>query len=85
MRKYNLIFFAYPSSNEGRSSSFDHLLHLFQIFDPAQDWHTTSIEGKGFFTNEPGSQILGSPYSYKEQDGEIDTTSGTGSSAVTDG
>ncbi|XP_010135529.1 PREDICTED: interferon regulatory factor 1 [Buceros rhinoceros silvestris] len=49
---------------------------IFKIFDPAQDWHTTSIEGKGFFTNEPGSQILGSTYSYKEQDGEIDTTSG---------
>uniref|UniRef100_A0A8C3PS59 Interferon regulatory factor n=1 Tax=Calidris pygmaea TaxID=425635 RepID=A0A8C3PS59_9CHAR len=42
---------------------------------PTQDWHATSVGGKGFLTNEPGTQTMGT-YSYKEQDGEIDTTSG---------
>ncbi|KGL86969.1 Interferon regulatory factor 1 [Charadrius vociferus] len=41
-----------------------------------QDWHTTSVGGKGFLTNEPGTQTMCSTYSYKEQDGEINTTSG---------
>ncbi|XP_051487104.1 interferon regulatory factor 1 isoform X2 [Apus apus] len=48
---------------------------IFKL-EPAQDWHTTSVGGKGFLTNEPGSQSMGSTYSCKEQDGEIDTTSG---------
>ncbi|XP_006023623.1 interferon regulatory factor 1 isoform X1 [Alligator sinensis] len=39
-----------------------------------QDWHTTSIGGKGYLTNEPGTQSPCS-YMYKEQDAEIDTTS----------
>ncbi|NWU75061.1 IRF1 factor, partial [Onychorhynchus coronatus] len=55
---------------------FDHLLLLFQLLVPTQDWHSTSIGGKGFLTNEAGTQTLCSTYSYKEQDGEIDTTSG---------
>ncbi|NXO35673.1 IRF1 factor, partial [Locustella ochotensis] len=57
-------------------SSFYHLLLLFQLLGPAQDWHNTSIGGKGFLTNESGTQTLCSTYSYKEQDGDIDTTSG---------
>ncbi|NXP04039.1 IRF1 factor, partial [Thinocorus orbignyianus] len=48
---------------------------LSQLLEPAQDWHTTNVGGKGFLTNEPGTQTLGT-YNYKEQDGEIDTTSG---------
>ncbi|NXV05687.1 IRF1 factor, partial [Cettia cetti] len=57
-------------------SSFYHLLLPFQLLGPAQDWHNTSIGGKGFLTNESGTQTLCSTYSYKEQDGDIDTTSG---------
>ncbi|KAM7101711.1 interferon regulatory factor 1 [Ciconia boyciana] len=49
---------------------------IFKLLEPAQDWHTTSVGGKGFLTNEPGTQTMCSTYSYKEQDGEIDTTSG---------
>ncbi|XP_049685192.1 interferon regulatory factor 1 [Accipiter gentilis] len=49
---------------------------IFKLLEPAQDWHTTSVGGKGFLTNEPGTQSICSTYSYKEQDGEIDTTSG---------
>ncbi|NXO47416.1 IRF1 factor, partial [Aramus guarauna] len=60
----------------GRSRSFHRLLILLQLFEPAQDWHATSVGGKGFLTNEPGTQTMCSTYSYKEQDGEIDTTSG---------
>ncbi|NXK32491.1 IRF1 factor, partial [Piprites chloris] len=56
--------------------SFYHLLLLFQLFVSTQDWHNTSIGGKGFLTNESGTQTMCSTYSYKEQDGEIDTTSG---------
>ncbi|NXU51791.1 IRF1 factor, partial [Turnix velox] len=59
----------------GRRSSFYHHHLLFQLMEPGQDWHTTSVGGKGFLTNEPGAQPLDT-YSYKEQDGEIDTTSG---------
>ncbi|NXP48754.1 IRF1 factor, partial [Heliornis fulica] len=59
----------------GRQGFFNHLL-LLQLLEPAQDWHTTSVGGKGFLTNEPGTQTMCSTYSYKEQDGEIDTTSG---------
>ncbi|NWI34251.1 IRF1 factor, partial [Sula dactylatra] len=55
---------------------FYHLLILLQLLEPTQDWHATSVEGKGFLTNEPGTQTMCSAYSYKEQDGEIDTTSG---------
>ncbi|NXR11949.1 IRF1 factor, partial [Semnornis frantzii] len=44
---------------------------------PAQDWHATSVGGKGFLINELGTQSMcNSTYNYKEQDGEIDTTSG---------
>ncbi|RLW02859.1 hypothetical protein DV515_00006960, partial [Chloebia gouldiae] len=49
---------------------------IFKLLGPAQDWHNTSIGGKGFLTNESGSQTLCSTYSYKEQDRDIDTTSG---------
>ncbi|XP_050168192.1 interferon regulatory factor 1 [Myiozetetes cayanensis] len=49
---------------------------IFKLLAPAQDWHSTSIGGKGFLTNELGTQSMCSTYSYKEQDGEIDTTSG---------
>ncbi|NXI68823.1 IRF1 factor, partial [Anseranas semipalmata] len=55
---------------------FYHLLPLLQLLEPAQDWHTTSVGGKGFLTNEPGTQTMCSTYSYKDQDGEIDTSSG---------
>ncbi|NWR74089.1 IRF1 factor, partial [Centropus unirufus] len=57
-------------------SGFDHPLILLQLLGPAQDWHTTSVGGKGFLTNELGTQTMCSTYSCKEQDGEIDTTSG---------
>ncbi|NXA74723.1 IRF1 factor, partial [Thryothorus ludovicianus] len=57
-------------------SIFYHLHLLFQLFGAAQDWHNTSIGGKGFLTNESGTQSLCSTYSYKEQDEDIDTTSG---------
>ncbi|XP_061313093.1 interferon regulatory factor 1 [Pezoporus flaviventris] len=50
--------------------------NIFKLLEPAQDWHTTSVGGKGFLTNELGTQTLCNTYSYKEQDGEIDTTSG---------
>ncbi|KAI1234056.1 hypothetical protein IHE44_0003766 [Lamprotornis superbus] len=49
---------------------------IFKLLGPAQDWHNTSIGGKGFLTNESGTQTLCSTYSYKEQDVDIDTTSG---------
>ncbi|OXB76678.1 UNVERIFIED_CONTAM: hypothetical protein H355_008717 [Colinus virginianus] len=50
--------------------------NLIKLLEPTQDWHTTSVEGKGFFTNEPGTQNMCSTFSYKEQDSEIDTSSG---------
>lgn len=49
---------------------------IFKLLGPAQDWHNTSIGGKGFLTNESGTQTLCSTYGYKEQDRDIDTTSG---------
>lgn len=49
---------------------------IFKLLGPAQDWHNTSIGGKGFLTNESGTQTLCSTYGYKEQDGDINTTSG---------
>ncbi|NWY74795.1 IRF1 factor, partial [Erithacus rubecula] len=55
---------------------FYHLLLLFQLLGPAQDWHNTSIGGKGFLTNESGTQSLCSTYSFKEQDVDSDTMSG---------
>ncbi|NXB52126.1 IRF1 factor, partial [Leucopsar rothschildi] len=78
---YQLQVSPLASSSEGgyfffpRRSSFYHLL-LFQLLGPAQDWHNTSIGGKGFLTNESGTQTLCSTYSYKEQDVDINTTSG---------
>ncbi|TFK11024.1 mitotic spindle assembly checkpoint protein MAD1 [Platysternon megacephalum] len=47
---------------------------LYKLFE--QDWHATSVGGKGYLTNEPGTQNICSNFSYKEQDSEIDTTSG---------
>uniref|UniRef100_A0A8C8RLX0 Interferon regulatory factor n=1 Tax=Pelusios castaneus TaxID=367368 RepID=A0A8C8RLX0_9SAUR len=41
-----------------------------------QDWRATSVGGKGYLTNEPGTQNICSSFNYKEQDSEIDTTSG---------
>ncbi|NXK47283.1 IRF1 factor, partial [Chauna torquata] len=55
---------------------FYHLLIILQLLEPVQDWHTTSVGGKGFLTNEPGTQTMCSTFSYKDQDGEIDTSSG---------
>ncbi|XP_068816183.1 interferon regulatory factor 1 isoform X2 [Struthio camelus] len=49
---------------------------IFKLLEPVQEWHATSVEGKGYLTNEPGTQTLCSGYTYKEQDAEIDTTSG---------
>ncbi|KGL72547.1 Interferon regulatory factor 1 [Tinamus guttatus] len=54
-------------------------LHLFvflQLLEPAPEWHATSVGGKGYLTNEPGSQSGPGTFVYKEQDAEIDTTSG---------
>ncbi|KAM7162886.1 interferon regulatory factor 1 isoform 2-T2 [Macrochelys suwanniensis] len=48
---------------------------LYKLFEQ-QDWHATSVGGKGYLTNEPGTQNICSNFSYKEQDSEIDTTSG---------
>ncbi|NWQ99700.1 IRF1 factor, partial [Paradoxornis webbianus] len=77
---YQLQVSPLASSSEGGyfsgRSSFYHLFLLFQLLEPAQDWHNISIGGKGFLTNESGTQTLCSTYSYKEQDRDIDTTSG---------
>ncbi|NWH83274.1 IRF1 factor, partial [Aegithalos caudatus] len=73
---YQLQVSPLASSSEAGRSSFYQLLFLFQLLGPAQDWHNTSIGGKGFLTNESGIQTLCSTYSYKEQDGDIDTTTG---------
>ncbi|NWS48313.1 IRF1 factor, partial [Probosciger aterrimus] len=77
---YQLQVSPLASSSEGGyfffPSGFYHLLPLLQLLEPAQDWHTTSVGGKGFLTNELGTQTMCNTYSYKEQDGEIDTTSG---------
>ncbi|NXK61622.1 IRF1 factor, partial [Sylvietta virens] len=76
---YQLQVSPLASSSEGGCSffptpvSFYHILLLFQLLP---DWHSTSIEGKGFLTNESGTQTLCSTYCYKEQDEDIDTTSG---------
>ncbi|KFP82807.1 Interferon regulatory factor 1 [Apaloderma vittatum] len=83
---YHLQVSPLASSSEGgrssspalvfpRRSSFYHLVLLLQLLQPDMDWHTTSVGGKGFLTNEPGTQTLCSSYSYKEQDEEINTTS----------
>ncbi|NXK22704.1 IRF1 factor, partial [Arenaria interpres] len=68
-------YFFDPTLVFHRRSSFYHLLTLLQLLEPTLDWHATSVGGKGFLTNEPGTQTMGT-YTYKEQDGEIDTTSG---------
>ncbi|KAM8798769.1 interferon regulatory factor 1 [Eudromia elegans] len=49
---------------------------IFKLLEPAPEWHTTSVGGKGYLTNEPGSQGGPGAFVYKEQDAEIDTTSG---------
>ncbi|XP_016157048.1 PREDICTED: interferon regulatory factor 1 [Ficedula albicollis] len=49
---------------------------IFKLLGPAQDWHNTSIGGKGFLTNESGTQSLCSTYSFKEEDVDSDTMSG---------
>ncbi|NXJ80982.1 IRF1 factor, partial [Trogon melanurus] len=67
--------FFFPTLVFPQWSSFYHLLLLFQLLQPDMDWHTTSVGGKGYLTNEPGTQTLCSTYSYKEQDEEINTTS----------
>ncbi|KAF1600542.1 Interferon regulatory factor 1, partial [Eudyptes chrysocome] len=69
-------YFFSPTPVFHRRGSFYHLLFLLQVLEPAQDWHTTSVEGKGFLTNEPGTQTMCSTYSYKEQDEEINTNLG---------
>ncbi|NWY50869.1 IRF1 factor, partial [Chionis minor] len=79
---YQLQVSPLPSSSEGEYFCILTLeqvlpsLLLFQLLEPVQDWHTTSVGGKGFLINEPGTQTMCSMYGYKEQDGEIDTTSG---------
>uniref|UniRef100_A0A669PY78 Interferon regulatory factor 1 n=1 Tax=Phasianus colchicus TaxID=9054 RepID=A0A669PY78_PHACC len=50
--------------------------NIIKPFESTQDWHTISVEGKGFFTNEPGTQNMCSTFGYKEQDCEIDMSSG---------
>ncbi|NXN69676.1 IRF1 factor, partial [Himantopus himantopus] len=67
-------YFFVPTLVFHRSAVCDSM--ILQLLEPAQDWHATSVGGKGFLTNEPGTQTMCSTYSYKEQDGEIDTTSG---------
>uniref|UniRef100_A0A8C6YUV1 Interferon regulatory factor n=1 Tax=Nothoprocta perdicaria TaxID=30464 RepID=A0A8C6YUV1_NOTPE len=49
---------------------------IFKLLEPVPEWHTTSVGGKGYLTNEPGSQGGPGAFVYKEQDAEIDTTSG---------
>ncbi|XP_010210967.1 PREDICTED: interferon regulatory factor 1 [Tinamus guttatus] len=49
---------------------------IFKLLEPAPEWHATSVGGKGYLTNEPGSQSGPGTFVYKEQDAEIDTTSG---------
>lgn len=66
-------YFPYPSP----SQAFYHLLTALQPFEPTQDWHTTSVEGKGFFTNEPGTQTMCSTFGC-----EIDMSSGTEPCAI---
>ncbi|NXW56080.1 IRF1 factor, partial [Eurystomus gularis] len=78
---YQLQVSPLASSSEGGYIFFltlfsYHLLIVSQLLEPSQDWHATSVGGKGFLINEPGTQSMGSTYGYKEQDGEIDTTSG---------
>ncbi|NXN90868.1 IRF1 factor, partial [Rhinopomastus cyanomelas] len=66
-----------PEGAEGAILS--HLLALLQLLEPAQDWHTSSVEGKGFLINEPGTLATlatGATFTYQEQDGKIDTTLG---------
>ncbi|NWU91728.1 IRF1 factor, partial [Upupa epops] len=67
------------SSSEGggeEGAAFHPFPALLQLLEPAQDWHTSSIEGKGFLINEPGTQPVDTAYTYLEQDGKIDTTLG---------
>ncbi|EOA93465.1 Interferon regulatory factor 1, partial [Anas platyrhynchos] len=65
------------SSSEVTDEDEDEMkANIFKLLEPGQDWHTTSVGGKGFLTNEPGTQTMCSTYSYKDQDGEIDTSSG---------
>ncbi|NXG32232.1 IRF1 factor, partial [Dromaius novaehollandiae] len=52
------------------------LLVPLQLLEPVAEWHTTSVGGKGYLTNEPSSQSTCGTYGYKEQDAEVDTTSG---------
>ncbi|NXN32798.1 IRF1 factor, partial [Nycticryphes semicollaris] len=72
---YHLQVSPLASSSEGGYLFDPTLVFHRSLLGPTQDWHTTSVGGKGFLTNEPGTQTLGT-YNYKEQDGEIDTTSG---------
>ncbi|NXN09707.1 IRF1 factor, partial [Indicator maculatus] len=76
---YQLQVSPLASSSEGGHFFYPSLIFSSicwrQLFEPAQDWHATSVGGKGFLINELGTQSMCSTYSYKEQDGEIDTTS----------
>ncbi|NXL88060.1 IRF1 factor, partial [Alectura lathami] len=75
---YQLQVSPLASSSEGWLFFFflNNVLTFLQLLEPAQDWHTTSVEGKGFLTNEPGTQTMCSTFNYKDQDCEIDTSSG---------
>ncbi|NXI43688.1 IRF1 factor, partial [Galbula dea] len=77
-RWFVVFFFFLLWSTGGRKEEqfVNLLLILFQLLEPAQDWHATSVGGKGYLLNEPGTQSMCSTYSYKEKDGEVDTTSG---------
>ncbi|NXF89428.1 IRF1 factor, partial [Eubucco bourcierii] len=78
---YQLQVSPLASSSEGEHFFYPSLIFHLSVGGKAeggrtQDWHATSVGGKGFLINELGTQSLcNSTYNYKEQDGEIDTTS----------
>uniref|UniRef100_U3IQ98 Interferon regulatory factor 1 n=1 Tax=Anas platyrhynchos platyrhynchos TaxID=8840 RepID=U3IQ98_ANAPP len=47
------------SSSEVTDEDEDEMkANIFKLLEPGQDWHTTSVGGKGFLTNEPGTQTM---------------------------
>ncbi|XP_042682483.1 interferon regulatory factor 1 [Centrocercus urophasianus] len=69
---YQLQVSPLGSSSEVADEDEDEMKpHMIKPFESAQDWHTTSVEGKGFFTNEPGTQTMCSTFGC-----EIDMSSG---------
>ncbi|XP_053144376.1 interferon regulatory factor 1 isoform X2 [Hemicordylus capensis] len=64
------------SSSDGTDEDDDKFNHFYQLLN-SSDWHQTNVGGKGFLSNEPGTQNLYFDFCFQEQDAAADTSSET--------